>query len=103
MVAKGGTPKRPLNAFMLFARQRRSKIGGKVADSSKILAKEWKEMGMRKKKKFHIQAQLLKEAFRRDFPDFKYIRKMKPRSGRCRTIRGAYISTGRPRTDAHPP
>ncbi|KAJ7873033.1 hypothetical protein B0H13DRAFT_1895141 [Mycena leptocephala] len=79
MVTKGSTPKRPLNVFMLFARQRRSKIGGQVADSSKILAKEWKEMGMRKKKKFHIQAQLLKESFRRDFPDFKYTRKMKPR------------------------
>ncbi|KAJ7934145.1 hypothetical protein B0H13DRAFT_1855622 [Mycena leptocephala] len=46
MVTKGSTPKRPLNVFMLFARQRRSKIGGQVADSSKILAKEWKEMGM---------------------------------------------------------
>ncbi|KAJ7925756.1 hypothetical protein B0H13DRAFT_1862841 [Mycena leptocephala] len=51
MVTKGSTPKRPWSAFMLFARQRRSKIGGQVAESSKILAKEWKDMGMMKPRK----------------------------------------------------
>ncbi|KAJ7861565.1 hypothetical protein B0H14DRAFT_3134526 [Mycena olivaceomarginata] len=41
---------------MLFARQRRSKIGGQVADSSKTLAKEWKEMGMHKAEKYDKKA-----------------------------------------------
>ncbi|KAJ7934745.1 high mobility group box domain-containing protein [Mycena leptocephala] len=64
-------PKRPLNAFILFARQRRPRIGGKVADSSKLLAKEWKKMRTSEKKKYCSQAQALKDEFRERFPDFK--------------------------------
>ncbi|KAJ7939599.1 hypothetical protein B0H13DRAFT_2260998 [Mycena leptocephala] len=78
-------PKRPLNAFILFARQRRSSIGGKVAESSKILAKEWREMRVKKKKKFYAQAQSLRTSFREDFPDFKYTRRMKHRPGKFKS------------------
>ncbi|KAJ7840041.1 hypothetical protein B0H13DRAFT_1910870 [Mycena leptocephala] len=79
----GTDPRRPLNAFMLFARRRRSQIGGKVADSSKVLAREWKKMGKKEKRKYCAQAQALKVDFRERFPDFKYTQRRKhPRQKR---------------------
>ncbi|KAJ7849514.1 hypothetical protein B0H14DRAFT_3668210 [Mycena olivaceomarginata] len=73
------TPKRPLNAFMLFARQRRSKIGRRIADSSKILAKEWREMGNEEEKKIPHSSSIVERIFSQRLPDLKYTRKMKPR------------------------
>ncbi|KAJ7852279.1 hypothetical protein B0H13DRAFT_1904699 [Mycena leptocephala] len=72
-------PKCPLNAFILFARRRRSQIGGKVTDSSKLLAKEWKNMRKIEKKKYCAEAQALKTEFRQSFPEFKYTRHRKQR------------------------
>ena len=46
-----GTPKRPMNAFMIFARKRRPQISAanqmmRTGDISKILSKEWNSMEM---------------------------------------------------------
>ena len=46
-----GTPKRPMNAFMIFARKRRPQISAanqmmRTGDVSKILSKEWNSMEM---------------------------------------------------------
>lgn len=46
-----GTPKRPMNAFMIFARKRRPQISAanqmmRTGDISKILSKEWNTMSM---------------------------------------------------------
>ena len=46
-----GTPKRPMNAFMIFARKRRPQISAanqmmRTGDISKILSKEWNTMDM---------------------------------------------------------
>jgi hypothetical protein len=44
-----GTPKRPMNAFMIFARRRRPQVSAenqamRTGDISKILSQEWKAM-----------------------------------------------------------
>ncbi|KAJ7488646.1 hypothetical protein B0H11DRAFT_1912798 [Mycena galericulata] len=70
-------PKKPLNAFMLFARRRRPQLGGKVADSSKILGAEWKKMRAVQKNKYCAEAQFLRTSFRKRFPDFKLKRRVK--------------------------
>lgn len=44
-----GTPKRPMNAFMIFARRRRPQVSAenqsmRTGDVSKILSREWNAM-----------------------------------------------------------
>ncbi|KAJ7240394.1 hypothetical protein B0H12DRAFT_1134685 [Mycena haematopus] len=44
-----GSPKRPMNAFMIFARRRRPQVSAenqsmRTGDISKILSQEWKAM-----------------------------------------------------------
>ena len=44
-----GTPKRPMNAFMIFARKRRPEVSAanqmmRTGEISKILSKEWNAM-----------------------------------------------------------
>ena len=44
-----GTPKRPMNAFMIFARRRRPQVSSenqsmRMGEISKILSKEWNSM-----------------------------------------------------------
>jgi len=46
-----GTPKRPMNAFMIFARRRRPQVSAanqmmRTGEISKILSKEWNTMPM---------------------------------------------------------
>lgn len=46
-----GTPKRPMNAFMIFARRRRPQVSSanqmmRTGEISKILSKEWNTMPM---------------------------------------------------------
>lgn len=49
-----GTPKRPMNAFMIFARRRRPQVSAanqmmRTGEISKILSKEWNSMPMVRK------------------------------------------------------
>ena len=46
-----GTPKRPMNAFMIFARRRRPQVSAenqsmRTGEISKILSKEWNQMDL---------------------------------------------------------
>lgn len=46
-----GTPKRPMNAFMIFARRRRPQVSSenqsmRTGEISKLLSKEWTTMPM---------------------------------------------------------
>ena len=95
-----GTPKRPMNAFMIFARKRRPQISAanqmmRTGDISKILSKEWNAMEMvspschsrraanahqapsaQSEKKFYLdQAKKLKDNFNSKYPDYVYRRR----------------------------
>ncbi|PIL30008.1 transcription factor [Ganoderma sinense ZZ0214-1] len=75
-----GTPKRPMNAFMIFARKRRPQISAanqmmRTGDVSKILSKEWNSMEMSEKKFYLDQAKKLKDNFNSKYPDYVYRRR----------------------------
>ncbi|KAI0089784.1 hypothetical protein BDY19DRAFT_992748 [Irpex rosettiformis] len=75
-----GTPKRPMNAFMIFARKRRPQISAanqmmRTGDISKILSKEWNTMEMSEKKFYLDQAKKLKDNFNSKYPDYVYRRR----------------------------
>ncbi|KAH9947330.1 hypothetical protein B0H21DRAFT_338401 [Amylocystis lapponica] len=75
-----GTPKRPMNAFMIFARKRRPQISAanqmmRTGDISKILSKEWNSMEMSEKKFYLDQAKKLKDTFNSKYPDYVYRRR----------------------------
>ncbi|EKM60254.1 uncharacterized protein PHACADRAFT_23667 [Phanerochaete carnosa HHB-10118-sp] len=75
-----GTPKRPMNAFMIFARKRRPQISAanqmmRTGDISKILSKEWNAMEMAEKKFYLDQAKKLKDNFNNKYPDYVYRRR----------------------------
>ncbi|KAF8190627.1 hypothetical protein K438DRAFT_913584 [Mycena galopus ATCC 62051] len=74
-----GTPKRPMNAFMIFARRRRPQISAenqsmRTGDISKILSQEWKTMLPSDKAFYLARAKQLKEAFNTKYPDYVYRR-----------------------------
>ncbi|KAF7304385.1 HMG box domain-containing protein [Mycena chlorophos] len=75
-----GTPKRPMNAFMIFARRRRPQVSAenqsmRTGDISKILSAEWKSMPASEKQFYQNQAKLLKENFNAKYPDYVYKRR----------------------------
>ncbi|KAH9885604.1 hypothetical protein C8Q73DRAFT_669455 [Cubamyces lactineus] len=75
-----GTPKRPMNAFMIFARKRRPQISAanqmmRTGEVSKILSKEWNSMDMSEKKFYLDQAKKLKDNFNSKYPDYVYRRR----------------------------
>ncbi|KAJ7062162.1 hypothetical protein C8F01DRAFT_125836 [Mycena amicta] len=75
-----GTPKRPMNAFMIFARRRRPQVSAenqsmRTGDISKILSQEWKSMPPTEKQFYQNQAKLLKENFNSKYPDYVYKRR----------------------------
>ncbi|KAH9931334.1 uncharacterized protein B0H18DRAFT_1116491 [Fomitopsis serialis] len=75
-----GTPKRPMNAFMIFARKRRPEISAanqmmRTGDVSKILSREWNTMEMPEKKFYLDQAKKLKDHFNSRYPDYVYRRR----------------------------
>ncbi|KAF8587468.1 hypothetical protein K439DRAFT_816081 [Ramaria rubella] len=75
-----GTPKRPMNAFMIFARRRRPQVSAanqmmRTGEISKILSKEWNTMPMSDKQFYLDQAKKLKENFNAKYPDYVYRRR----------------------------
>lgn len=75
-----GTPRRPMNAFMIFARRRRPQVSAanqtmRTGDISKILSKEWNSMDMADKQFYLDQAKRLKETFNSKYPDYVYRRR----------------------------
>ncbi|KAJ6629838.1 hypothetical protein B0H10DRAFT_2208398 [Mycena sp. CBHHK59/15] len=74
-----GTPKRPMNAFMIFARYRRPQLSAenqslRTGDISKILSQEWKAMLPIDKQFYLDQAKKLREAFNAKHPNYQYTR-----------------------------
>ncbi|KAF7966372.1 hypothetical protein HWV62_38921 [Athelia sp. TMB] len=85
-----GTPKRPMNAFMIFARRRRPQVSAdnqsmRTGEISKILSKEWNAMEMVDKQFYLDQAKQLKDTFNSKYPDYVYRR----RPNNSRRKRGA--------------
>ncbi|KAH8925212.1 hypothetical protein BT69DRAFT_1279891 [Atractiella rhizophila] len=75
-----GQPRRPMNAFMIFARHRRPTIqkrepGLKTGEISKRLSAEWKSMTDTDKRFYLEQAKRLKDNFHEKYPDYVYRRK----------------------------
>ncbi|KDR73234.1 hypothetical protein GALMADRAFT_251818 [Galerina marginata CBS 339.88] len=75
-----GTPKRPMNAFMIFARRRRPQVSAenqamRTGEISKILSKEWVSMPSSEKQFYLEQAKQLKETFNSRYPDYVYRRR----------------------------
>ncbi|KAF9235084.1 hypothetical protein BU15DRAFT_51817, partial [Melanogaster broomeanus] len=92
-----GTPKRPMNAFMIFARRRRPQVSAenqsmRTGDVSKILSREWTGMSLSDKQFYLDQAKLLKDNFNQKYPDYVY--KRRPNNSRKR--RKADQSSGLP-------
>ncbi|KAE9404845.1 hypothetical protein BT96DRAFT_972877 [Gymnopus androsaceus JB14] len=75
-----GTPKRPMNAFMIFARRRRPQVSSenqsmRTGEISKILSKEWNSMPASEKQFYLDRAKELKETFNSKYPDYVYRRR----------------------------
>ncbi|KIM86513.1 hypothetical protein PILCRDRAFT_306245 [Piloderma croceum F 1598] len=75
-----GTPKRPMNAFMIFARRRRPQVSAenqtmRTGEISKILSKEWNAMELTDKQFYLDQAKQLKDIFNSKYPDYVYRRR----------------------------
>ncbi|KAG6907432.1 hypothetical protein DXG01_008897 [Tephrocybe rancida] len=79
-LSPNGTPKRPMNAFMIFARRRRPQVSAenqamRTGEISKILSKEWNNTETSKKQFYQEQARRLKETFNSKYPDYVYRRR----------------------------
>ncbi|KAF8815916.1 hypothetical protein BYT27DRAFT_6489395 [Phlegmacium glaucopus] len=75
-----GTPKRPMNAFMIFARRRRPQVSSenqamRTGEISKLLSKEWVAMPTHEKQFYLEQAKHLKDTFNSKYPDYVYRRR----------------------------
>ncbi|KAF8603206.1 hypothetical protein BDV93DRAFT_174901 [Ceratobasidium sp. AG-I] len=92
-----GTPKRPMNAFMIFARKRRPMVSSeqptmRTGEISKILSKEWSEMPKEDKQFYLDQAKKLKDTFNSRWPDYVYRRR--PNNSRKRRKLGGATGIG---------
>ncbi|CAE6372999.1 unnamed protein product [Rhizoctonia solani] len=92
-----GTPKRPMNAFMIFARKRRPMVSSeqptmRTGEISKILSKEWSEMSKEDKQFYLDQAKKLKDTFNTRWPDYVYRRR--PNNSRKRRKAGGTSNVG---------
>ncbi|KAF8629540.1 hypothetical protein AX15_003406 [Amanita polypyramis BW_CC] len=91
-----GTPKRPMNAFMIFARRRRPQVSAenqamRTGEISKVLSKEWAVMLPSEKQFYLDRAKQLKETFNNKYPDYVYRRR--PNNSRKKSKRRLDAST----------
>ncbi|KIK71367.1 hypothetical protein GYMLUDRAFT_33520 [Collybiopsis luxurians FD-317 M1] len=100
-----GTPKRPMNAFMIFARRRRPQVSAenqsmRTGEISKILSKEWNSMPASEKQFYLDRAKELKETFNSKYPDYVYRRR--PNHSRKRRKSDSHSVDGSGNPDAIP-
>lgn len=93
-----GTPKRPMNAFMIFARKRRPEVSAanqmmRTGEISKILSKEWNAMDISEKQFYLDQAKRLKDTFNSKYPDYVYRRRPNNSRKRRKNDAGALSMT----------
>lgn len=72
--------KRPMNAFLIFSVKRRRELASQnptlaTSEISTILGDEWAKMDADLKNSFILQAQMLKNNFDREHPDYVYTRR----------------------------
>ncbi|KAF9267697.1 HMG-box [Marasmius fiardii PR-910] len=84
------TPKRPLNAFMIFARDRRPQVTSenpfiRTGEISKILSREWNSKPPHDKRLYEVQARQMKDKFVTRYPDYVYRRRPNNSRKRRRT------------------
>ncbi|KIY53127.1 hypothetical protein FISHEDRAFT_69265 [Fistulina hepatica ATCC 64428] len=94
-----GTPKRPMNAFMIFARRRRPQVSAvnqsmRTGEISKILSKEWNDMSASDKQFYLDQAKHLKDNFNKQYPEYVYRRKPNNTARRRRRADSGGSQTG---------
>ncbi|KAJ3712795.1 hypothetical protein EV361DRAFT_949073 [Lentinula raphanica] len=94
-----GTPKRPMNAFMIFARRRRPQVSSenqsmRTGEISKILSKEWNTMPASEKQFYLDRAKELKENFNSKYPDYVYRRRPNHSRKRRKTDAGVHSIDG---------
>lgn len=87
LINPDGTPKRPMNAFMIFARKRRPEVAAdnpnlRTGEISKLLSAEWKAIDNESKQFYLTKAKELKENFTSIFPTYVY--KRRPNNSRKR-------------------
>lgn len=87
LINPDGTPKRPMNAFMIFARKRRPEVAAdnpnlRTGEISKLLSAEWKAIDTESKQFYLTKAKELKENFTSIFPTYVY--KRRPNNSRKR-------------------
>ncbi|GAV99329.1 hypothetical protein F5879DRAFT_990914 [Lentinula edodes] len=100
-----GTPKRPMNAFMIFARRRRPQVSSenqsmRTGEISKILSKEWNTMPASEKQFYLDRAKELKETFNSKYPDYVYRRRPNHSRKRRKTDTGVHSVDGPGTPDA---
>jgi hypothetical protein len=77
---------RPMNSFMIFARDFRAEMREKFPDIdnkdiSKMLGQKWKTLGPAEKKIYYDKAREVAEQHKKDHPDWKFVR-APPRKGK---------------------
>ncbi|KZT42551.1 hypothetical protein SISSUDRAFT_1058628 [Sistotremastrum suecicum HHB10207 ss-3] len=106
-----GTPKRPMNAFMIFAKKRRSEISAanplmRTGEVSKVLSHEWNSMPQDEKQFYTDQSKKLKDNFNSRFPNYVYRRRpnhsRRKRLGAASSVRGVESSAGSPQSPDQP-